>query len=102
MKMVAAHVTLAGGISSIMVFASQKATSTSIVKAIQIANTFSRNATRRRDSFVESARRTIKRVNREAEKAAVVTILTKYGRMKSTNALMVASGSVTEDICEMG
>lgn len=41
--------------------------------------------------MVESAKRTIKRVNRQAEKAVIEMIMLKSGCMLLTNALMVAS-----------
>lgn len=45
--------------------------------------------------MVERARRTTKRVNKEAEKAVFATVMTKAECMSLTNPLMIASGSVT-------
>ncbi|KIO00360.1 hypothetical protein M404DRAFT_1003810 [Pisolithus tinctorius Marx 270] len=57
-----------------MAFPQPKPANTPIVRTRQIASTFSRNTARRRDSLVESARRTTKRVSRDAENAVFATV----------------------------
>lgn len=54
-----------------------------------MADIFNWNTGRRRDSSVESARRTAKRVNSEAEKAVFAMRTTKACWMLSTYTLMI-------------
>lgn len=92
MTTIAARYTLVdtGLNGSTMDFPSVKKDNMLVVRARQRARTFSRNARRRRDSLVDSAKRTTKRVSKQAEKAVAMIRQSKFGRMMFTKALTAA------------